>query len=164
LITDIVLLASVIAAVSAGLVAGVFLTFSDFLMKALMAAQPSGSIQVMQIINRKVYGAVFLVLLLGLAALCALLIVYALVAAPPSAARWLGAGGAIYLIGVFLVTVLCNVPMNKRLDIVQPESLAAALYWSNYAQLWTRWNHVRTLASAGAALCFLIAGLMLIRA
>ena len=57
---------SVIACV---LVSGVFLTFSDFVMKSLAAANPVGGIESMQIINRKVFKSVFMVLLLGMSGL-----------------------------------------------------------------------------------------------
>ena len=40
----------------------VFLTFSDFVMKSLFASQPATGTEAMQIINRKVYHSIFMVL------------------------------------------------------------------------------------------------------
>jgi hypothetical protein len=48
------------------LVAGVFMAFSDFVMRSLRVAAPGAGIEAMQQINREVYGSVFLVGLLGL--------------------------------------------------------------------------------------------------
>ena len=53
-------------AMATGLVAGVFLTFSDFVMKSLFAAEPAAGTEAMQIINRKVYNSIFMVLLIGM--------------------------------------------------------------------------------------------------
>jgi uncharacterized membrane protein len=129
-------------------------------MRALAAERPACGMAAMQSINRKVYGSLFLVLFLVMAALAVGLGGYALTAAPPAVSSWLLAGSVAYLFGVFVVTLLCNVPMNKVLDGVPGESPEAARYWVGYLKLWTRWNHVRTLASVIAAICFLIAGLM----
>ena len=44
--------------------------------------------------------------------------------------------------------------MNKRLDELDPDDPDAAAYWNRYLVVWTRWNHLRTLASVGSALLF----------
>ena len=99
MMADWFLVVSQVSVISCGLVAGVFLTFSDLVMKSLAAPRPAGGIECMQVINRKVFKTVFMVLLLGMSALAPLLV-----------------GGAIYLVGVLLVTLIFNVPMNQRLD------------------------------------------------
>lgn len=162
--SDILLVSTALAVIATGLVGGVFLTFSDFVMRALAAGTASGSIEAMQEINRKVYGSLFLVLLMGTTVLAVLLVGHALFFAPADVARWLLAGGVIHLGGVFLITVVCNVPMNKRLDAFQPDAPEAARYWQTYVSVWTRWNYLCTVASGGAALCFLMACLARVQA
>lgn len=147
--------------VAYGLVAGVFLTFSDFVMRSLSAVTPANGITAMQAINRKVYGSVFLALFIGLAAVSIALAVGAVVLAIGPARPWIAAGGATYLVGVFLVTVVFNVPMNKRLDAMDPASESAVTYWTEYLTTWTRWNHVRTAASTGATLLLIVGVLLL---
>jgi len=115
----------------------------------------------MQSINRRVYGSVFMVLFIGLAAVSVALGVGAAIFAGGPAATWIGAGGATYVVGVFFVTVMFNVPMNKRLDAMDPASAPAAAYWTTYLTTWTRWNHVRTIASAGATGLLLIGAVVL---
>ena len=61
------LLASEFSVIAFALVAGVFLTFSDFVMRSLAATQPAGGIEAMQQINRKVFRTLFMVLLIGMA-------------------------------------------------------------------------------------------------
>ena len=145
-----------VAILACGLVSGVFLTFSDFVMKSLAATRGPGGIEAMQIINRKVMPTVFMVLLLGMSALAPVLGVYAYMAAPASAAGWIVAGCIAYVIGVFLVTVVCNVPMNQHLAGLDVTSAATTAYWQHYVTRWTVWNHIRTAASGAAAVCLLI--------
>ena len=149
------------AVIICAIISGVFLAFSDFVMKSLTMAQPSVGIVSMQLINRRVYSSLFLVLLMGFSAGCLLLAYIALVYLTGSASSWVLAGSGIYLTGVFLVTIIFNVPMNKQLDALDHSALETSEYWKTYASLWTMWNHVRTLSSAAAAVCFLVASLSL---
>ena len=151
------LLACVFAVMGTGLVAGVFLTFSDFVMKALASASPVCGIEAMQEINRKVYGSVFLVLFMGMAAYFIMLSGYAYFYLFGPVAIWIISGGSIYLVGVFLVTIVFNVPMNKRLDVLDTSSTDTIIYWEKYQHTWTIWNHVRTVASTLTMLCMLVA-------
>jgi len=151
----------VAAALAFGLVAGVFLTFSDFIMRSLRAVAPAAGMAAMQAINRKVYGSLFLMMFMGLAAVSVALAGNAVIFATGPAVAWIVGGGAVYLIGVFLVTVLFNVPMNKRLDALDPATAEATDYWTHYGTAWTRWNHVRSVASAAATGCFLVGALLL---
>lgn len=145
-----------LSAIATGLVAGVFLTFSDFVMRSLHAASPTAGIEAMQEINRKVYRSIFMVLLLGMVPVSAAISAYAYVVIAGPASAWLTAGGLLYIVGVFLVTVFFNVPMNNKLDAMAFADAETETYWSRYASVWTRWNHVRSIASAGAAACFTV--------
>ena len=78
-----------------------------------------------------------------------------------AAAIWIVAGAAVYVIGVFLVTILFNVPMNKRLDRMDHAAGTTVDYWRVYGAVWTRWNHVRTIGSLAASICFLAASIAL---
>ena len=66
-----------ISVIACGLVSGVFLTFSDFVMRSLDRAETAAGIEVMQVINREVFRSIFMFLLLGMSALSPLLIGYA---------------------------------------------------------------------------------------
>ena len=149
------------AGVSSALVAGVFQSFSDFVMRSLVAARPAAGVEAMQMINRKVFRSSFLVMLLGLAPASLAFAGYAYFTLSAPALQFIIAGAAIYVVFVFLVTMLGNVPMNKRLDRMDPSAEETAGYWKTYGVMWTRWNHVRTLGSFAAALCFLLAAIAL---
>lgn len=143
------------AALAAALVAGVFLTFSDFVMRSLAASE--GGAGAMQQINRKVYRSVFMGLFLGLVPVSAL----ALWLGAARGLPWPAAGGGVYLAGVFVVTGLGNVPMNRRLDWMAPGGAQARAYWPRYVRRWTALNHLRSIAALVAALFFLIGAVRL---
>lgn len=146
------------ALIACALVAGVFLTFSDFVMRSLAGSKTVAGIEAMQVINRKVYRTLFMVLLLGMSLAWPLLMTYSGTHLEGSASDLILAGGGLYLIGVLGVTLVFNVPMNNRLDQMDHTSNDAAAYWQEtYLPRWTRWNTVRTVASAGSAICLLLA-------
>ena len=62
-----------------------------------------------------------------------------------------GIGSALYVVGVFVQTMVVNVPMNNALDALDPDGDEASSYWPTYLQRWTAWNHVRALAGTAAS-------------
>ncbi|MBI1185889.1 MAG: DUF1772 domain-containing protein [Alphaproteobacteria bacterium] len=146
---------------SSALVAGVFQSFSDFVMSGLVRARPAGGIEVMQHINRTVFRSVFLFTFLALAPVSIAAAVYAGFAIEGAAQRFVIAAAIIYIITAFLVTVAGNVPMNNRLDRLDAASAEGAAYWRIYGRTWTRWNHVRMIGSLATAGCYLFAALAL---
>lgn len=154
-----------ISIIACGVVAGVFLTFSDFVMTSLAASQPAGGIQSMQIINRKVFRSVFMGLLLGMSALSPFLIAYAYFDMDGPVSALIISGGMLYLVGVFGVSLIYNVPMNQKLDAMDYSDSDAFAYWTDsYVPRWSFWNYIRALSSAGAAICYLIASLQMTQA
>jgi uncharacterized membrane protein len=146
-----------IAGFVAALVAGVFLGFSDFIMRGLARAPASQGAAGMVGINRSVYRSVFMVLLMGLGPVSGSLGLFALWQFQGTARALTLAGCIAYLIGVYAVTGLGNVPMNTRLEAKDGQPGETADYWPRYAQRWTQLNHARTAGSALAALCWLTA-------
>lgn len=149
-----------IAGMAMALVAGVFLGFSDFIMRGLSQAPASQGAAGMVGLNRTVYRSMFMVLLLGLVPVSIATCLLALWQFEGVARALTLAGCVAYLIGVVAVTGLGNVPMNTCLDAIDGQPNETATYWPRYAQRWTRLNHVRTAGSALAALCWLTAAHM----
>jgi uncharacterized membrane protein len=144
-----------LAAVGAGVVAGVFYAFSTFVMKALSRLPPGEGAAAMRSINVAVINPLFLGLFLGTAVVCAATATGALLQWDRAGSGWLLAGSAFYLIGVFAVTLLFNVPLNDALATAQPDHRAPQ--WTDYLTRWTTWNHVRTLAGIAAAVALTLA-------
>lgn len=154
-----------ISTIACALVSGVFLAFSEFIMHALDKSERPASVEVMQVINREVFRTFFMVCLIGMSALSLALCIYASLALSGPSASWIMAGGIIYLLAVFGVTLAFNVPMNTHLHRLDYQSADAKTYWEvTYFPHWTLWNHARTIGAGTAAVCYLIAGLVLTQA
>lgn len=144
-----------------GLVAGVFLTFSDFVMKSLAASQPAAGTEAMQIINRKVYQSFFMILLVGLIPISVIVAIGSRFYLPDEVANILMVGGGLYFFGVFVVSAVGNIPMNKKLEAMPQAGAEAQAYWPDYIRGWVLWNHIRWLAALGASACYLISAISL---
>lgn len=95
---------------------------------------------------------------LGTAAVCAFVIIFAVRGWGDRSALFCLAGAVIYLLGCFMVTPLCNVPLNDELAALAPDDPARVTQWARYLADWTAWNHVRTM-SAFVATALLTLGL-----
>ncbi len=145
------------AAIGAGLMAGVYFTFSAFVMTALARMPAAEGIGAMQSINRVILRSLFMPLFFATSIASLALAVVAVVHwGEPGAAAML-AGGVTYVVGMFLCTVVCNVPLNNALDAVDRGHAEAGDVWSHYLRVWTRWNHVRTVACTLACGLFIAA-------
>jgi uncharacterized membrane protein len=148
--------ATVVAAVGCGLMAGIFFAFSVFLMAAFDRLAPSAAIAAMQSINRTILTPLFLLVFLGSGVACVVATATAF-AEPDHAGRAaLVAATACYLVGVLAVTSTASVPRNVALDALDPAAPDAASAWTTYRRPWTAWNHVRTLASIAAAVLLVV--------
>ena len=141
---------TLVAALGAGIVAGVFFAFSTFVMKALSRLPAPEGVAAMQSINVAVINPMFLGVFLGTAAVSLAAAVVAVARWQRPGAEYLLSGGLLYLVGTFGVTIAFNVPLNNSLAAVSPGDAGAAAQWASYTSRWTAWNHVRTAAAVGA--------------
>lgn len=130
-------------------VGGVFLAFSDFIMRSLVQTGGAGGIDAMQVINRLVFRWVFMALFLGLIPVSIGIVGYGLVHLDGPARFLTVLAGMIYLAGCFGVTIAFNVPMNEALADMDLSESRTRDYWTQtYVVRWTFWNTVRTVACA----------------
>ncbi|WP_320777089.1 DUF1772 domain-containing protein [Streptomyces sp. CRN 30] len=148
---------TVLGILGTGLVAGVFCGFSTFVLKGLAALEPARGVAAMQAVNVAAVTPAFMAVFLGTAVLCAALALVTLLLWPAGGAVELLVGSALYLAGSFGVTAAANVPRNEKLAALEAGTPEAAAYWPAYVGEWTRWNHVRTVASAAATLSYVLA-------
>jgi uncharacterized membrane protein len=148
---------TVLGVLGTGLTAGVFCGFSTFVMRGLAALPPAQGVAAMQAINVAAVRPTFMLVFAGSAVLAAVIAVVTFVLWPDEGAVELLLGSALFLLGSFGVTAAANVPRNNTLQELDPGTREAAAYWRAYVREWTAWNHVRTAASAGAALSYLLA-------
>ncbi len=135
------------AALSSGLIAGVYFAFSGFIMQAFRKIDTTQFIAAMNAINETILRSLFMPLFFGSSLISVLLVIVAV-------ANWDEAGsgltliaGVIYFVGMFVCTALFNVPLNNTLARIDPDSVDAHHVWSRYVKTWTNWNHLRTVSS-----------------
>jgi uncharacterized membrane protein len=149
-------LATAAAAITTAAVGGLFYAFSTFVMKGLDRTEPAQAITAMRGLNAEAQSnAPFLALFVGSALLALGVGIAAAVRLTQPGSGYVLAGAALGLVA-FVVTIAFNVPLNNRLDALDPSGLSAADAWRDwqaYSMPWTAWNHVRTVAPlAGSAL------------
>ena len=146
-----------ISALGSALIAGVFFSFSAFIMTAFGRRPPAEAIAAMQEINVVVVRSSFLAVFVVTAVTGTLLALFALLLWSDPRSIWWLAGAALYVLGTFGLTMVRNVPLNDRLAVADPQSPEGANLWSRYLADWTFWNTVRTVASLAATAAFMLA-------
>ncbi len=145
---------TVLAALGCATMAGVFFTFSSFVMAGLRRLPREQGIAAMQSINITVVNLSFFGVFFGTALLCLYLAGRALFNWNQPGSPLVFAASLLYILGTIGVTIAFNVPLNDALAAVKPESAEGATLWAAYLSRWTAWNHVRTLAALAAAALF----------
>jgi uncharacterized membrane protein len=130
-------------ALGCGVMAGIYFAFSAFIMAALRRAIPAVGIAAMNSINVVILRSPFMPLFWGTTLASVALAAIALSGWNDVAAQAMFAGGAVYVLGMFVCTVVFNVPLNNALQAVDAGSDAALPVWQRYLSQWTRWNHGR---------------------
>lgn len=145
-------LAALIAAtITAGMMAGLFYTFSITVMPALRESGAGVFVEVMRRINRVILNGWFALCFGGTLVLTALAAVLYAISGPAAVLIPVVVGLVLYA-AQLTITVSLNVPLNNALDVAtEPEPARRA-----FEEKWVRWNHVRTLSCTGAfgSLCW----------
>jgi uncharacterized membrane protein len=142
------------AALSSGLMAGVYFAFSVFIMKAFDKIETAQSVAAMNSINEIILRSLFMPVFFGSSIISFLLVVVAFVYWGEAGAGLALIAGLVYFVGMFACTVVFNVPLNNGLARLGPDSNNAQQIWSHYLITWTKWNHLRTISSLiTCALC-----------
>lgn len=142
------------AALGSGLMAGVYFAFSAFIMKAFDTLETAHAVSAMNAINEVILRSLFMPLFFASTIISLLLGVAAFVYRDEAGAVLALIAGLVYFVGMFVCTVVFNVPLNNTLSNLDPVSGNAQQTWSHYLNKWTQWNHLRTVSSlVTCALC-----------
>jgi uncharacterized membrane protein len=142
-----------VTTVGVALVGGAFFAFSAFVMQGLDRASGREATIAMQGINETAVTSVFMLAFIGTTLLCLALAVWGALHLGDVRGKLVLAGSAVYVVGVFLVTVAGNVPLNDKLAKAKPGAAA----WHDFYGSWMALNHTRTIASAVALVLLLLA-------
>ncbi len=143
-----------VSAIGAGLIAGVFFAFSTFVMTALGRSGQVHGILAMNSISSTILQSLFMPVFYGTTLTSIALAVIALSRWDGSRSMVVLAAAAVYVLGMFVCTIVFNVPLNDALAAVDPAGADGAAVWARYLNDWTFWNHVRTVAALCAAVLF----------
>ena len=145
------------AAIGCALMAGIYFAFSTFVMASFARIETAAGIAAMQSINDVILGSAFMPLFFGTSLASVGLAAFAALNPPNLSMIATLSAGTLYFSGMFLCTILFNVPLNNKLKDADPYSATGAAVWDLYLHGWTRWNHIRTIASTVSSILFFIA-------
>lgn len=144
-----------------GLSAGLCFTWSNAITSGIGRLDDLGFLQAFQAMNRSILNASFLIVFLGPVLLLFTNAILHRNANPATFKSFLIAG-ILYFIGIGLITVFKNVPLNEMLDKTVLENLSAMelkALRAKFEQPWNRWHIQRTIASF-TAFALLLVGLI----
>ncbi len=156
-VSDLVNTGLVIAVVGAGLTVGTLFAFSAFIMSALKRLDEAEGIRAMQQINKTVYTPWFMGPFFGTTFLSAGAVVLALMSMDQQWWLPLLCAGLLFVVGVFGITAVGNVPLNTKLASLDSDNVATAEFWRHYIVIWTRWNHARVVLGTLSIIFYLLA-------
>lgn len=153
----------VIAALTTGLIAGLFSAWSYAVSPGLARVQNVEFIASMQAMNRAILNPVFLSCFLGTALLLPLDVYLQYRSSLPARFWLLLAAAVLYIVGVIGITMGGNVPLNEaldafRLEAASPEEIARQR--EAFEGPWNRLNTLRTVASLLAFVLTVVACVM----
>lgn len=153
---QLITIATFLAALGSGLMAGLFFTYSNSIMPSLARVPVPQGVLTMNTINVVIQNPLFLAVFMGTALLCLVTIAGALLGWTPRP-LWAALGAVLYLAGCIAVTIGINVPMNNALAAVAADSAEAARLWATYLDRWVFWNHIRAVACTGSMAALIVA-------
>ena len=147
----------VLAALSMGLMAGVFGLYANTIMPGLRRTDDRTFVDAFQSIDRAIINPLFLATFVGPLVLSGLGVLLHLADDERSVLPWCAAAFVLYLL-VFIITAAVNVPLNDGLksagDPDDIDDLAAVRARFDEAK-WARWNVARSLLSVAGFACLL---------
>jgi uncharacterized membrane protein len=135
------------AALMVGIMAGVYFAFSVFVMQSLDVVERSSGMIAMQSINRVIQKSLFVLIFFTSSLACLTLAILGGMAWSDAGAWQMAFGGGLYIIGMLVVTIVGNVPLNNALEGTDAHGGDAETMWRRYMSRWLPWNHVRTISS-----------------
>lgn len=141
-----------LSVVGSGVISGLMFAFSTVVMQSLDTLHTEAAVAAMNAINDIIINPLFFVAFFGTAASSLGVLIAAVVKRThPSTEPMRLVGASVYIVGVILVTMAFNVPLNDKLAQVSVSSTDQQSIdrhvWQNYYRPWMMWNHVRSLSA-----------------
>lgn len=147
-----------LAVLFAGLVAGIFFTWANAVTPGIGRLHDINYLSAFQQMNRTILNPSFYIVFTG-PLWCSLIAIYMYKAYPPLLLQLLTAAAIIYFLGVVLVTISGNIPLNEVLDkanLAEISAEDARNLRSKFEVPWNTFHLVRTIASTVSFLLLLL--------
>ncbi len=138
-----------VLSVATGLMAGIYFTFSVVVVKALAQLPNSDGAGAMNQINEVIVKTSFMPLFMISSIGYAGLLIWSMFYSSADNSNFIWAS-LIYLIGMFGITILGNVPLNNKLKNSASDPINLSNTWNDYVDTWTKLNHIRTASCIAA--------------
>ena len=135
------------AAISTGLMAGIYFAFSTFIMQSFASIESVHSLTAMNSINKTIVRSPFIVVFFGSTIAAVILVVSTLIQPVGNSVGLVLFAGVIFFLGNFVCTAVFNIPLNNSLVNLDPQSGESIQVWKQYVKSWSNWNHVRAATS-----------------
>ena len=149
----------IITTLSSGLMAGLFYSWSVSVTLGLAKIGNANYLQAFQSMNRAILNPAFFIFFMGLVILLPL--VSYMYSTSLSTQFWLILSATIlYMLGVMVVTIFGNVPMNNTLEVLQIESMSLEQMSSfrlGFESKWNNLNMIRTICSSFSFVLLILA-------
>ncbi len=148
----------VLAAVSVGLMAGVFFSYAVAVMPGLARTDDRTFVGAFQAMDRAIINPLFLLVFVGTLAITVLAAAAHLGEESRAAVPWILAAAVLYIV-VVVITARVNVPLNDAIKAAgDPDQIDVAAVRERFSEAtWVRWNIVRTVLTTVALACLAIA-------
>jgi Predicted integral membrane protein len=137
-----------LSTITAGIMAGVFFTYTNSVLPGLHRSEDRSFVDAMQRMNVAIQNGWFLLCFLGTLVLAVIALVLHLGRAP---LPWIAVGAGLYAV-TLLITFAVSIPLNNALDAAGPPASIAdfGVVRAAFERPWVPWNLVRTFTSLGA--------------
>lgn len=148
------------AIATTGIMAGIFFTWSNAVTPGIGRLSDLNYLKALQAMNRAILNLPFYILFIG--PVVSLILTTSLFYNSPSTStfQYLLVASLVYIVGVFLVTILGNIPLNELLDQSNLSDLSLEELHSLRQKIehqWNNFNWIRTLTSIFSFVLLLMA-------
>lgn len=148
-----------LATLFTGLLAGVFFTWTNAITPGIGRLTDSSYLQAFQYMNRTIINPLFYIVIIS-PILLSPLTAYLYKNSNSFVLRLLVGASVLYFLGVFIVTLFGNIPLNQMLDNLHLSNITveeAKIFRYKYEDRWNNLHLIRTIASIMSFLLLIIA-------
>jgi len=138
-----------------GLLAGIFFTWNNAITPGIGRLNDVSYLQAFQHMNRTILNPLFLIVFMG-PVLLSTAATYVYRANPVYILWMLIVASVIYFLGVFIVTVLGNIPLNEMLDKANLADISLEDAKSLRDKFETKWNNLHLIRTISSTTSFLL--------